>query len=104
MTQTPDKQSDRPKSVLRCFTGSLISGTIASAAYGLTRSISATFAAKPIHSENLTAIKISIAVRTLVMGMCALATFVFALSALGLLALGIQRLVQQFAKAENVKP
>ena len=105
MTQTSDNQpGDRPKSVLRCFTGSLISGTIASAAYALTSSISSTFAAKPIHSDNLTAIKISIAVRTLVMGMCALATFVFALSAVGLLALGIQRLVQQLAKAENVQP
>ena len=101
---TQDNPPDRPQSVLRCFGGSLISGAIASGAYSLTRSISTTFAAKPIHSDSLTAIKISIAVRTLVVGITALAAFVFALSAVGLLALGIQRLVQQLTQTQKVEP
>ncbi|MDY6939988.1 MAG: DUF3082 domain-containing protein [Cyanobacteriota bacterium] len=100
---TQDKQPDRPQSVLRCFGGSIMAGAIAWGAYALTRSISSTFAAKPIHSDSLTAIKISVAVRTLVVGITALGTFVFALSAVGLLALGVQRLVKQLGRTQEVE-
>mgnify|MGYP005842976475 CR=1 FL=1 len=75
---------------LRCFTGALISAALAFGLYLLTTSIAQTFAAKPLYTDNMTAIKISIAVRTLVVGLTTLASGVFAISTLGLFGLGIQ--------------
>jgi Protein of unknown function (DUF3082) len=91
MTQNPENSNQ----VFRSFSGAAIAGALAVAAYSLTHSIAITFATKPIHSDNLTAIKLSIAVRTLVVGVCSLATFVFALATIGLIALGIQTLLQK---------
>jgi hypothetical protein len=61
----------------------------------LTASIAETFASKPIHSTNPTAVNISIAVRTLVTGITTLGTFVFAFAAFGLFCLGIQLIFQR---------
>jgi predicted neutral ceramidase superfamily lipid hydrolase len=91
MTQNPEDSHQ----VFRSFSGASIAALLATGAYSLTHSIAMTFAAKPIHSDNITAIKISIAVRTLVVGICSLATFVFAIATLGLIALGIQTLLQK---------
>ncbi|MGB3559554.1 MAG: DUF3082 domain-containing protein [Geitlerinemataceae cyanobacterium] len=91
MTQNPDSSNK----VFRSFSGASIAALLATGAYSLTHSIATTFAAKPIHSESVTAIKISIAVRTLVVGICSLATFVFATAAIGLIGLGIQTLLQK---------
>lgn len=63
--------------------------------YVLTMSISQNFASKPVHSDNMTVIRIGVAVRTLVVGMSALATGVFALAAVGLMLLGLQILIQK---------
>ena len=76
--------------ILRGLTGALMSGTIASALYGATTRIAINFANKPVISENLTVHNLSAAVRTLVIGMMALGTFVFAFSAIGLLLLSMQ--------------
>jgi len=75
--------------------GSGISGAFAIALYLLTTSIAQTFAAKPIPSSNMFAIKISLAVRTLVVGAATLATAIFAVATVGLIALGIQTLLRQ---------
>ena len=75
---------------LRCFSGSLMAGGIGFACYKLMLSIAQTFAAKPIHSDNITVINITAAVRTLVVGVVALGAGVFALAAFGLFALGLQ--------------
>jgi len=80
---------------LRCLTGALISGGLASALYSLTVAIAQTFAAKPIHSDNVAVVNIASAVRTLVVGMSALGTGIFALVAVGLVALAIQLLIQK---------
>lgn len=80
---------------LRCFSGAVVSSAIAIALYFLTSSIAQTFASKPIQSDNMTVIKITIAVRTLVVGMSTLATCIFGLIAIGLLALGIQVAIQR---------
>ena len=87
---------------MRCFTGALISAPMAYALYLLTVSISQTFAAKPLTSSSMMAIRISIMVRTLVMGMSALGTAIFAFTTLGVAALGIQLLVKSWmGKTEN---
>ncbi len=85
---------------LRCFTGALTSATLSVLAYRLTLSVAASFANKPIVSDNPVAVNISAAVRTLVMGMVALGAGVFGVAALGLTALGIQLLFKRGSKAE----
>lgn len=75
---------------VRCLTGALMSGTIAYFLYFLSLSIIQTFAEKPLATKNAIALNIGAAVRTLVMGMGLLATGVFALTTIGLLALAIQ--------------
>jgi hypothetical protein len=90
------KDASVPPSPLRCFTGSVISGAIAIALYVLTSSIAQTFANKPIAPGKAFAVNIALAVRTLVVGASTLATAIFAVATLGLLALGIQQLIHQF--------
>ena len=98
-TPNPDTKSinspDAPPSPLKCFSAALISGGFAIALYFLTSSIAQSFAAKPLASTNPTAINIAIAVRTLVVGVSTLGTFVFSFIAVGLLALGLQSVIQQ---------
>ncbi|MBW4569212.1 MAG: DUF3082 domain-containing protein [Tolypothrix carrinoi HA7290-LM1] len=81
---------------LRCLIGSIISGGLTIASYSLLNAIAISFATNPIHSQNQLTIRISSAVRTLVIGVFTLGTGVFAIVALGLFALGIQLLLQQF--------
>jgi hypothetical protein len=90
--------SPQPPTVLRCVTGSLMAGGFAAALYVFTLSIAQTFANKPIHSDNVTVINIAAAVRTLVMGIVALAGGVFAFASVGLMLLAVQLLIQKFAK------
>ncbi len=103
----PDPAPTRPNSLSanlaqpspwQCAIGSLVAGALAFGLYRLTTAISLSFAAHPIHSHNPTALNISAAVRTLVAGMSTLATAVFGIAALGLLALGLQILWQRWAK------
>lgn len=84
--------------MLRCITGSLVSSALAAAGYLLTSSIAQSFANKPIHSDNVAVVNISSAVRTLVVGISTMATGIFALVSLGLMALGIKILIQQLGK------
>jgi len=83
------------------LSGALISGGFAIALYFLTTSIAHTFASKPLLSTNSTAINIAIAVRTLVVGVSTLATTIFSLVALGLVALAVQISIQQLKKRTN---
>ncbi|MGB7414099.1 MAG: DUF3082 domain-containing protein [Thermosynechococcaceae cyanobacterium] len=102
----PEPPIDVPKkgavsvSPLQCVTGSMIAGILAMLLYRLTRSIAVSFAAHPLSVSNQTAVSISVAVRTLVVGMSTLATAIFAFAALGLLGLAVQLVWQRFF-AEN---
>jgi hypothetical protein len=84
---------------LRCFFASCIAGALAFASYSLFSSIVQTYATKVITSDNPLVINITSAVRTLVMGVMALATGVFAMVAIGLFLLGIQVALQSLKKA-----
>jgi hypothetical protein len=103
-TPTPNQNSQPAKtqetlpSLLDCVTGALISGGIAIALYFLTSSIAQTFANKPLASTNPTALNISVAVRTLVVGISTLATTVFAIVGAGLVAVSIYVSIQQLKK------
>ena len=89
------KTRTKPVTPWNCLLGALISGGIAFPLYLLTTSIIESFADNPIPSNNPTAVSISVAVRTLFMGVSALITGVFGLVAVGLVALAIQVLVQR---------
>lgn len=104
-TPNPDTQPVNPQETLpeplRALTGALIAGGFAIALYFLTASIAQTFAAKPLASTNPTAVNISIAVRTLVVGLSTLATTIFSVIAFGLLILTIYALIQQFKNRKS---
>ncbi|MGL6343936.1 MAG: DUF3082 domain-containing protein [Waterburya sp.] len=99
---TPDTQEDQV-TPLKCFFSSIVSGGFAYAIYLLFNSIVQTYAAKTVTGTNPLVINITAAVRTLVMGVVALATGVFALVAVGLFLLGIQLTIQSFKKSGVTK-
>ncbi len=102
LTQSEDTKSKVPSTPLSCLIGATISGALATGSYYLMASIATSFANKPLHSSNPIVMNISSAVRTLVVGMVALASGVFALVTIGLIALGIQLLIQQFTKKQDI--
>ena len=75
---------------LRCFIASVISSVFAYGLYLLFNSIVQTYATKAITSNNPIVYNLTTAVRTLVMGIVALGTGVFAFVAIGIFLLGIQ--------------
>ncbi|MBD2452057.1 DUF3082 domain-containing protein [Nostoc sp. FACHB-152] len=96
--ETPAQVQASP---LRCITGATISGGLAYASYSLMIAIATNFASKPVHSSNELVIKISSAVRTLVVGIVALGSGIFAIVAVGLIALAVQLLIQQLSKPKE---
>ncbi len=102
MSNTPTSSSQ--SGPLRCASGSLVAGSLALVLYRLTISIAGSLAANPIHSQNPTALSISAAVRTLVVGMSALGTGIFGIASLGLMALAIQLLAQRLFKSTQQPP
>ena len=79
----------------RCFSGSAISGVLGFAAYLLAKSIVVTYTTMPIKFNNPMAVRIATTVRTLVMGLSVMATFLFAMVAVGLIALGIKLIIEE---------
>ncbi|MDZ8189914.1 MAG: DUF3082 domain-containing protein [Nostoc sp. ChiSLP02] len=101
LTPKTDPQVQMAVSPLRSIAGAVISGGMAFALYSLMIAIATSFANKPVHSINPLVIKITSAVRTLVVGVVALGSGIFAIVAIGLLALTLQLLVQQFTKPKS---
>ncbi|AZB71804.1 DUF3082 domain-containing protein [Synechococcus elongatus] len=101
-TQPTETTAGNPPPTLpSCWSGSAVSGAIAVGGYFLTLSIASSFAAKPLPTGNAFAQNIAVAVRTLVVGMGALATGIFGIVALGLFLLGIQVGLQSLRKAQS---
>ena len=94
-TEQPITDSKPLPSPWRSSLGGVIAFGLAIALYRVTGSISQGFAQKPLHSDNALVVKISIALRTLIVGLSTLATFIFAIVAVALVALAIQAVVQQ---------
>ncbi|MDZ8029096.1 MAG: DUF3082 domain-containing protein [Nostoc sp. SerVER01] len=101
LTPKTDAQVEMTGSPLRSIIGSVISGGMAFALYSLMIAIATSFASKPVHSINPLVIKITSAVRTLVVGVVALGSGIFGIVAIGLLALTVQLLVQQLKKPKS---
>jgi hypothetical protein len=90
---TPDNakpDNTKPVTPLRCFIGSSISGALGIALYSLTVAIANNFASKPMVSEKAIVLRLSSLVRTLVLGVASLGTFIFFFVAFGLILLALQ--------------
>ena len=92
---TADNSSYVPPTPGRCFRGSVISGGFTFVMYLLNQSIIRALADTPLPTKSVAAANIAVAVRTLVIGVSTLSTAIFAIATLGLLALGIQLLIQR---------
>ena len=88
-------------SPVQCLMSAIISGSIGYAVYLMTQAIATTFANKPIHSDNTFVINLSAAVRSLVIGIASLASSMFAIVTLGLIALAIQLIWQRLTKKSS---
>ncbi|HEY9302626.1 MAG TPA: DUF3082 domain-containing protein [Phormidium sp.] len=88
--------NSNPPSILSCVIGSIVAATMAIGCFFTNSSIAQYFVDRPVHSANYLVVNITVAVRTLIIGISTLATGVFSLIALGLLALAIQVTIQQF--------
>jgi len=92
INQLQDNNEDTANQItpLRCFTGAAISGGLSVGSYFLAKSVILTYADIPIKFNNPMANSIASTVRTLVMGITTLATFLFLMVTIGLFALGIK--------------
>lgn len=88
-------------SPLKTLIGAIMAGLMALPLSRLTTAIAQSFAAHPLQTTNQVTINISVAVRTLVVGLGTLATGVFALVALGLMGLTIQLIIQGFFQGQT---
>ncbi|MEM7769003.1 MAG: DUF3082 domain-containing protein [Cyanobacteria bacterium P01_E01_bin.6] len=86
--------SSKPTPV-RCFTGAFIAAPLTYGMYSLTMAIAHTFAEKPVPVGNALATKISVLVRTLVVGVTTMGTGIFAITTVGLVLLGLQLLFKK---------
>ena len=87
-----DPQGSR-KGPLSFFSGALTSGLLAWLALGLSRRVLAHYASHPPQYSSPIAQNIATAMKTLIVGMCFLATFSFAFIGLGLLLVLVRSLV-----------
>ncbi len=113
MTQQPKQNSSSPTTVkadqpkasskpevtpLKCLLSSVFSGVMALGIYRLMTAIIETYSTKPVISDNIIVLKLTVAVRTLVIGIAALGTGVFGFVALGLFLLGLQITFKDLSK------
>ena len=87
-----DPQGPR-KGPLSFLSGALTSGLLAWLALGLSRRVLAHYASHPPHFSSAIAQNIATAMKTLLVGMCFLASFSFAFIGLGLLVVFVRSLV-----------
>jgi hypothetical protein len=90
----------KPATPLRAILGSAIAAGFAFALWRLTEAIALQMALTKVVSDNMIVMRMSSAIRTLVIGLSAMATGIFAVAALGLFLLCIQMLVTP-KKAES---
>jgi hypothetical protein len=94
----PTPNEGQSRTPLRSLTGALLSATMALLMYQLTTGVIRSFALHPTTTHNQIAINLSVAVRTLVIGLVTMATGIFALVALGLVGLAIQLTLQNLRR------
>lgn len=94
-------ESKSQRTPLRSLTGACLSATFALLLYRLTTAIIHSFSLHPVVSNNQLTLGLSTAVRTLVMGLAAMATGIFAIVAIGLVGLAIQLTLQKLSTPKS---
>ena len=98
--QRPPAAAEPRKGPLSFFSGALTSGLLAWLCLGLSRRVVAYYTLHPPHYEARVAQSIATALKTLIVGMCFLATFSFAFVGVGLLLVFLRSL----GRAEDESP
>ena len=99
-TSTPESETSAPTGAMkkvtpwRCLVGAVISGALGTGLYFLMAAIAQTYATKPVTSTNPLVVNISVAVRTLVVGIVALGTGLLGMVTVGLILLAMQLSLQ----------
>jgi hypothetical protein len=99
-TSTPESETSTATEAIkkvtpwRCLVGAVISGSLGTGLYFLLAAIAQTYATKPVTSTNPLVVNISVAVRTLVVGIVALGTGLLGMVTVGLILLAIQLSIQ----------
>ena len=93
-TDQGDSSDNEKITPARCFSGSAISGALGFVTYLLSKSIVMTYSTMPLNFNNAMAVRIASTVRTLVMGLTIMATFLFIMVTIGLIALGVKLLLE----------
>ncbi len=98
----PQEENQEKITPFRCFTGASISAGLAVAAYLLTKSVILTYSTIPIKFNNQMATSIASTVRTLIMGITTMATFLFVMVTVGLVALGIKLIIDNYTSVKSL--
>ncbi|MBE9031779.1 DUF3082 domain-containing protein [filamentous cyanobacterium LEGE 11480] len=80
---------------LKCFLGAIVAGTIGFFLYRGAGGVALIFAKTQVHSDNFIVMRMSSAIRTLVIGIFAMGAGVFGMAAFGLTGLGIQTMMKK---------
>jgi hypothetical protein len=88
----PSASESKRITPLRCFLSAIVAGAIALFFYNSAGVIAGIFAQTRVESDNFIVLRMSSAVRTLVIGLFALGAGVFGMAAVGLTGLGLQTL------------
>lgn len=91
----PETTVSQKVTPLRCFLGAIVAGMIAWFFYNCAGVIASIFAQTRVESDNFIVLRMSSAIRTLVIGIFALGAGVFGMAAVGLTGLGFQTLFQK---------
>jgi type III secretory pathway component EscU len=98
---SPNPGENKALTPLRSLTGAFLSATMGLLLYQLTKGVIRSFAEHPTLSHNQVAINLSVAVRTLVIGLVTMATGIFAFVALGLVGLAVQLALQKLRRPKT---
>ncbi|XP_020270999.1 LOW QUALITY PROTEIN: uncharacterized protein LOC109846188 [Asparagus officinalis] len=91
-------EAGRPPSPVQAFLGGIAAGAIALILYKFTTTIEAALNRQTI-SDNFSVRQITITIRTIINGLCYLATFVFGINSVGLLLYSIQLAFSSFMES-----
>ncbi|KAG0622808.1 hypothetical protein M758_3G125200 [Ceratodon purpureus] len=101
LNKTPEIETP-PPSALQTLSGAAVAGAIALVLYKFTTTVEGGFSGKAV-SMNYSIRNLTITVRTIITGMCYLATFVFAANSIGLTLLSLQ-LALNLGGSDESKP
>lgn len=101
LNKTPEVETP-PPNALQTLSGAAVAGVIALVLYKFSVTVEGSFSGKAV-SLNYSIRNLTITVRTIVTGMCYLATFVFAANAIGLTLLSLQ-LALNLGGSDDSKP